>query len=68
MLRELRVSALMKDLPDQIDIDITPLGIGAQIKAGDLHYDKVTILTRKDAIICGVKATRGSVAAAATEE
>lgn len=67
-LRELRVSALMKDLPDQIDIDITPLGIGEQIKAGDLHYENIAILTPKDAIICGVKATRGSVAAAATEE
>ena len=66
-LREVRVSALMKNLPDKLDIDITPMGIGAQIKAGDLKYDNVTVLTQKDAIICAVKATRNSAAAAAEE-
>ena len=66
--REIRVSALMKDLPDQIDIDITPLGIGQQIKAGDLHYENIAILTPKDTIICGVKATRNAAAAAPTGE
>ena len=67
LLREVRVCALMKNLPDKLDIDITPLGIGEQIKAGDLKYDNITILTQKDSIICGVKATRNS-AAVATEE
>lgn len=62
--RELRVSALMKDLPDQLDIDITELGIGKRIVAGDLHYDNVQILTPKDVIICTVKATRNMIAAA----
>ena len=68
LLREVRVSALMKDLPDQIDIDVTPLGIGNQIKAGDLRYENIAILTQKDAIICAVKATRNSAAAVQTEE
>ena len=58
--RELRISALMKNLPDQLDVDITELGIGQNIVAGDLHYDNVTILSPKSTIICGVKATRQS--------
>ena len=59
-VRSLRVSALMKDLPDQLDVDITPLGIGENIVAGDLHYENVTILSPKNTIVCGVKATRQS--------
>lgn len=59
-VRSLRVSALMKDLPDQLDVDITPLGIGEKIVAGDLHYENITILSPKNTIICGVKATRQS--------
>lgn len=62
--RELSISALMKDLPDQLDIDITELGIGKRIVAGDLHYDNIQILNSKDTIICTVKATRNMVAAA----
>lgn len=65
--RSLRISALMKDLPDQIDVDITSLGIGQQIKAGNINVENVTILSPKDTIICAVKATRNMVAAAPAE-
>lgn len=65
--RALRISALMKDLPDQIDVDITSLGIGQQIKAGNINVENVTILSPKDTIICTVKATRNMVAAAPAE-
>ena len=65
--RSLRVSAIMKNLPDQLDIDITNLGIGKQIVAGDLSYENLNILTPKATIICTVKATR-NMANAATEE
>ena len=58
--RQVRISALMQDLPDQLDIDITPLEIGQNIVAGDLKYNNITVLTQKDTIICGVKATRNS--------
>lgn len=65
-VRELRISALMKDLPDQLDIDITKLGIGENIVAGDLVFENVNILSPKSTIICGVKATRQASAAAQT--
>lgn len=56
--RKLRISALMKDLPDEIVIDITKLKIGKQIVAGDIKQDKVTILTAKSTILCTVRSTR----------
>lgn len=58
--RELRISALMKNLPDSVNIDITELEIGKVIVAGELHYDNISILTPKETIMCGVKATRAS--------
>lgn len=67
-VRELRISALMKNLPDQLDVDITKLGIGENIVAGDLKYEDITILNPKSTIICGVKATRQSAQAAPTAE
>ena len=67
-VRELRISALMKNLPDQLDVDITKLGIGENIVAGDLKFEDVTILSPKSTIICGVKATRQSAQAAPAAE
>ena len=65
--RSLRISALMKDLPDDITIDITPLGLDKRIKASDVQIKNVAVVSDKDTIICGVKTTR-NVTAAATEE
>lgn len=58
--RTLRISALMANLPDNVNVDITSLQLDKKIKAGDLKYDNITILTDKDTIICGVKSTRNS--------
>ena len=68
ILREVKVSAKMADLPDSIPVDITPLQLDQQIKAGDLQVENVTVLTQKGAVICGVKSTRNSVAEAPAEE
>ncbi len=63
--RKLRISALMKDLPDQLDIDVTPLGLDKRMTAGDLKFDGITILSDKNTIICRVKTTRAMQQAAA---
>jgi large subunit ribosomal protein L25 len=68
LLREVKVCATMANLPDSLPVDITPLQLDQQFKAGDLQVENVTILTQKGAVICGVKSTRNSVAAAAAEE
>ena len=65
--RSIRVCALMKDLPDDVTVDITNLGLDKRIKASDIQLDNVAIVSDKDMIICGVKTTR-NVTAAASEE
>lgn len=65
--RALKVSAVMKNLPDELPVDISALGLDKVIKAGDLKFDNVTIVTPKSSVVCGVKSTRNSVAAAEEE-
>ncbi len=64
--RKIRVCATMANLPDEVSVDITNLGLDKRIKAGDIKLDNIVVTTDKDAIICGVKTTRNTVAA--TEE
>ena len=61
--RAIRISALMKDLPDDVTVDISSLQLDKKIKAGDLKFDNIAIVSDKDMIICGVKSTRNMVAA-----
>ena len=63
--RELRISALMANLPDKVSVDISSLGLEKKLRASDISLKDVTIVSDKDTIICGVKATRNSAAAAA---
>lgn len=65
--RKLKVSGMIKDLPDRLDVDVTELNIGKQIVAGDLHYDNIQIVSPKATIICSVRMTRAAAAAAAAE-
>ena len=65
--RKIRVCATMKNLPDDVTVDISSLGLDKKIKSGDIKLDNITVTTDKDAIICGVKTTRNTVVTA-TEE
>lgn len=58
LVRELKVSALMKDLPDELVINIDKLQIGKRIVAGDLKYENVNVVSPKGTIICTVKSSR----------
>ncbi len=58
--RKLRVSAMMNNLPDVLEVDSTNLLIGKQIVAGDLSYEGVTIVSPKATIICSVRPTRAT--------
>lgn len=60
--RALKISALMANLPDTLTVEIDGLGLEKKIKAGDLKYENISILTDKDTIICGVRSTRNSKA------
>ena len=62
-VRKLKVSGLMDQIPDELPVDITPLGLGKQINASDLSFDGVQIVSPKGTLVCAVRATRNSAAA-----
>lgn len=64
-MRRVKAKALYNIIPEKIEIDVTPLGIGKTFKVGDLNYEGIEFTSPKDAVICVVQATR---AAAAAEE
>ena len=66
--REVRISALMNDLPDTLNINVTKLDIEKRIVAGDIKLENVTVVTPKSTIICAVKSTRQIAAQLAHEE
>ncbi len=63
--RKLTVSGLIKDLPDELTVDITELGIGKTIFVGDLKYDNLTLLNPASTAVCAIRVTRAAAAAAA---
>ncbi len=68
--RKLHVSALIKDMPDNIEIDVTNLELGKSVFAGDINIDGLTMLTPATTAVCAVRMTRaarGAAAAAAKE-
>ncbi len=62
--RKLRVSGLAENLPDELVVDITELGVGKSIFVGDLHYDNLTLLTPATTAVCAVRVTRAARGAA----
>ena len=63
--RKVRISATMENLPDEIVVDVTTLGLGKSIFVGDLQYDNITLLTPASTAVCAVKMTRAARGAAA---
>lgn len=67
-LRKLRVKALVKDLPNELVIDITNLGIGKTIQVGSLDYPNLELLNTKHAVVVAVKVARAAVVEEEEEE
>lgn len=65
MVRKLQVRALYSNIPEHLDIDVTSLSLGKSVKAGDLHYEGLEMVTPKEVIVCTVKMTRAAIGAAA---
>ena len=63
-MRKLNVKALPANLPDNLEIDITNLGLGKTIQVGELSYENLEILNAKNAVVVAVKLTRAARAAA----
>ena len=66
--RKLRIKALPANLPDFIEVDITPLKIGDKIAVGDLPSDKYTILHPDATVVAAVRTSRVAIADEEEEE
>ena len=67
-IRQIKVTAPYKQIPEKLDIDVTNLEIGKSIKVGSLSFEGIDIATPSEVIVCSVKMTRAAQAAAAAAE
>lgn len=58
--RKLTVSALVENLPDEITVDVTELGVGKTIFVGDLQVENLKFVTPATTAVCAVRVTRAS--------
>ena len=68
VFRRLKVQALPKDLPSEIEIDITPIKIGQSRRVSDVVIPGVTMLDPQNAVVVSVKRARGAVLTDEEEE
>ena len=61
ILRALSVRALPNEMPDNIQLDITDLGIGKSIRVSDVVTSRFEILNADTAVIVTVKKARGAM-------
>ena len=61
--RKLRVKGLAKDLPEELVIDISHLGLGKGMQVGELEYPNIELLNAKNSVVVSVKLTRAARAA-----
>ena len=67
-IKKIKVSGLIKDLPDYVRINISSLNINEAIKVKDLVIENVTPITPGYTVIVAVNTARGVVAEEETEE
>ena len=67
-IRKIDVTAPYKNIPEVLNIDVTNLGLGKAIKVGDLSFEGLQLTTPAQVVVCSVKETRASKAAAAAAE
>ncbi|KAB1068037.1 50S ribosomal protein L25/general stress protein Ctc [Tamlana haliotis] len=66
--RKLRIKALPANLPDFIEIDITPLKIGDKVAVADLTNEKYSFLHTDNTVVCQVRTSRTAIADDEDEE
>lgn len=64
VVRKLKVKALPANLPGEIVLDVTNLGLGKSIKVKDLSFENFEVVNAKEVVIAQVKLTRAARAAA----
>ncbi len=58
LLRRLKVRGRVQDLPEAVEIDITPLKLGKSLTAGKVSLPHLTIVTPADAAIARIEIPR----------
>ncbi|GGG34938.1 50S ribosomal protein L25/general stress protein Ctc [Bizionia arctica] len=66
--RKLRVKALPSNLPDFIEIDITPLKIGSKLYVTALENEAYKIMHPDNTVVCQIKRARAAMAIAAEDD
>lgn len=61
VFRKLTVVGYPKDIPDTIEIDISPLRIGSSVRVKDLESDGFKLLSAANAVVVSVKMSRGAL-------
>ena len=57
-VRKLKVKGQLQDIPEKIEVDITPLDINDIIKVGDIKLNNLTVIDNKAQIVVSVASTR----------
>ncbi len=58
--RLLAVKSLPKDMPDNLTVDVTELGLGKSLRVGDLNFPDMELMDIKNDVVAAVRATRTS--------
>ena len=67
-LKFANLKGLYNNIPERWVLAVTDINIGQSIKVGKLQFDNFELVSAKDLVIAGVRATRGSAAKAQTED
>jgi len=62
--RKVKVKGLSVDIPAEIEINITGLGVGKSIRAGEIQTGKYEVVLPKETPVVSVRTTRAAAAAA----
>ena len=60
VIRKLKVKALPANLPGEVELDVTSLGLGKSIKVKELSFANFEVVNAKEVVIAQVKVTRAS--------
>ena len=66
--RRLPVIGLADQIPESVNVDISPLDIGESIRVADISVDGCQVPLNDSAVVLGIKRTRAAMSAAAGEE
>ena len=68
VIRKLKVKALPANLPGEVELDVTSLGLGKSIKVKELSFDNFEVVNAKEVVIAQVKVTRASTSVEAGDK